>query len=416
MKFSERNTSFWYNGYLFQGLVILGFLPILLPLFADLSLNPSKVGMVVAAVYVGQLTAPFSGAVAQKFNCPKLIFLSGYFLIGLGYLGFLIITNFYFWLFLAFLIGTGSSATNTLGGMYIVEYYPKNSWDRRIGWMQTYYGLGQALGVWGMIYFQKYPAIAMALCSLLMIPGIILSAINLPKLSFEQHSKPKHSYSIGRGALTSTFHYHKPSWASIKKIFRKCLSPFSIFLFSWFLLMIGTWMIYNLYPLLMRSAFNIDASLSSLYFAIGASLGVVAYPLAGTASQAIGNKGVLFIGFLLSLIPAAILMWFAYFPSTSAVYYVAFSIILLTMGWSPLIVGGTALTARLATIKEGEALGLFNASTATASVIAAIAAGHLAQYINYASVTLVAAAVIILSMLVFTSLLLIDKRKVTPTT
>jgi predicted MFS family arabinose efflux permease len=50
----------------------------------------------------------------------------------------------------------------------------------------------------------------------------------------------------------------------------------------------------------------------------------------------------------------------------------------VVLAWSLLSVGGTALTAERSPIGEGEALGLFNAASALASVIGAALGGWIA--------------------------------------
>lgn len=48
---------------------------------------------------------------------------------------------------LALLQGAGAGASNTVAAMYIIEFRPKDQWATRIGWLQTVYGTGQALGL-----------------------------------------------------------------------------------------------------------------------------------------------------------------------------------------------------------------------------------------------------------------------------
>ena len=79
--------------------------------------------------------------------------------------------------------------------------------------------------------------------------------------------------------------------------------------------------------------------------------------------------------------------------------------ILIPIAWSPLIVGGTAWTAQLATFQEGEALGAFNAITAVAAVIAAFAAGLLAKNFGYGMVLIIGSAASLLALSCFIPLL-----------
>jgi len=407
MDFFRRNTSPWYWGYSFQGLVILGFLPILLPLFAAEELSPSRVGVVVAAVYAGQLTAPLLGSLAEKWKCYGLFFLGGYFLIGLGFLGFVLYTSLTLWVLQSLLIGIGSGATNTIGGVYIVEYFPKDSWDRRIGWMQTFYGAGQAIGVFGMTALSKVPSKAMVLCAAVMLPGFLFSYWTIPSSPKSSQAKSPPGHSVVRHSLSAGHHYHSISWDTFTLWVKKWDSLFTLYLLSWFLMMLGTFMIYNLYPLLMKSSFRLQPELSSLFFAIGATLGVVFYPLSGILAKKIGDNRVLLFGYFLTLASVLLLSFCAYIdlPWIWTTLIVALAVILLTVAWSPLIVAGTAETANLAIVEEGEALGLFNATTAIASILAAVLAGQIAEKVSYNAVAAAACFIVIASQILFLPLL-----------
>jgi len=409
--FLRNNTSPWYWGYAFQGLVVLGFLPILLPLFTSRMLSPASVGVVVAAVYAGQLTAPILGSLAEKWKCYGATFLSGYGLIGAGFLGIVLFHSLSFWVLMAFLIGVGSAATNTIGGVYIVENFPKDSWDRRIGWMQTFYGAGQALGVFAMSIFSGVPVYAMGICAFAMIPGFLLSYWWIPGYYRKIGDQTIRGHSMVRHSLPGSQQYHQLRLRSFTHWVKKWDTPFTLYLASWFLLMLGTFMIYNLYPLLMESSYQIAPRVSSLFFAVGAGIGVAVYPISGIAAKRIGNNWVLLIGYLFTFASVFILGLCAYstFSSILIFWLAALAVALLTIAWSPLIVGGTAEAATLSIVEEGEALGLFNATTAVASIIAAVMAGRLADSFSYNLVAIVSCFIVLFSLILFIPLLFREK-------
>lgn len=84
--------------------------------------------------------------------------------------------------------------------------------------------------------------------------------------------------------------------------------------------------------------------------------------------------------------------------------------ILIPIAWSPLIVGGTAWAAQLATFEEGEALGCYNAMTAIAAVIAAFAAGVVAHQFGYVTVLIIGAIASVVALLCFIPLLFSGKK------
>jgi predicted MFS family arabinose efflux permease len=62
----------------------------------------------------------------------------------------------------------------------------------------------------------------------------------------------------------------------------------------------------------------------------------------------------------------------------------------VVLAWSLLSVSGTALTARLSPIGEGEGIGIFNAATALSSVIGAALGGWIAGRWGYSGATVLA--------------------------
>src|SRR6056297_3281910 len=84
----QRNTEKWYWGYAIQGLVVLGFAPILIPLIVAQATGPGNIGLIIAALYLGQLVSPTFGKLADKYNRYKTFYIAGYIMLGLGLVGF----------------------------------------------------------------------------------------------------------------------------------------------------------------------------------------------------------------------------------------------------------------------------------------------------------------------------------------
>ena len=68
MKLSSlsRNSEFWYSGYAFQGAVVFGTGGILMPIVVNNAGNAAMAGTVIAFFYIGQMMAPFIGAIADR--------------------------------------------------------------------------------------------------------------------------------------------------------------------------------------------------------------------------------------------------------------------------------------------------------------------------------------------------------------
>jgi len=69
------------------------------------------------------------------------------------------------------------------------------------------------------------------------------------------------------------------------------------------------------------------------------------------------------------------------------------------VAWPLLGVSGTALAAQLAPGEKGEALGLFNASTALASAVGAFLGGWAMDVVGYGTVCMVGAVTVALAVL-----------------
>lgn len=393
-----RFAEVWYGGYAFQGAVALGLAPILLPLWVGLQCGPAAAGLVVGAFYLGQVISPLCGWLADRFRWHHFIYISGYVFIGLGTAIFPFYHGLWYWVLCALLQGFGIAASNTITGIYIVEFRPKVEWDQRIGWLQTLYGTGQAVGLFLAALFGHNAVWGLYLCGILMLPGLVIGVLRLPKLSGRyvqpaiSENKPIHH--LCRGPISIFYWMHKIDWRHINHVFK---GKFSLYLLAWSLVMIAIWLIFNLYPLLMRSSFGISPTWSSLYYAFGATIGIVVYPVSGWLGQKWGDYLVLAIGIMMCVVALVVMFISCLFPGPVSHWLAPLFFMLIPIAWSPLIVIGTALVPKLSELAQGTALGIFNASIAVTSLISAIGAGLLAQYVGYSWIILLAAISMIIA-------------------
>ena len=397
MKLSSwrRYSQFWYYGYAFQGAVVFGTGAILMPIVVNNAGDAAKAGTVMAFFYIGQMLAPLMGAITDRTGWHRPFYLCGYVLLAIGLAVFPFTELLWFWMALAFLQGVGSGTSNTVAAMFIVEYEPKPEWDARIGWLQTFYGIGQAAGLGLASFLQACPEIGLLVSAGLMVPGMALGARNLPPS--HAHRKPeKPEFSRGSHRPPRTIHsflhrYEGTVSNSLKHLFHEWRSKFGLYMAGWFFVMLTTWLIGVLYPLLMKSAFNISYGMSSLYYAVGALIGIFCYTPSATLGKRIGNGWVVIIGTIMTAVSVGGLATLAYVHSGLNQWLIPVVYVLIPIAWSPLIVGGTAWAAELATFEEGEALGFYNAMTAIAAVIAAFTAGLVAHKFGYGMVLIIGA-------------------------
>ncbi|WP_018125350.1 MFS transporter [Desulfovibrio oxyclinae] len=387
-KIFNENTEKWYSGYAFQGAVVLGIAPILIPIIVGKAAGNGAAGIVVAAFYAGQLLSPLLGGLADRTGKLRMIWAFGYAILGLCLALFGGTSNLVFWMTLCFLQGVGAAASNTVAAMFIVEFKPKAQWDDRIGWLQTFYGAGQAIGLGLAAALQATPELGMLASGLLMLPGWWLGRKGLPA---EEDRTPQESAQRTGGNRPARqpvphSHHRLGRLKHFYNLLTRLKSGYGLFIFSWFLSMLSMWLIFNLYPLLMQQTYGIGAFASSLYYAAGAFIGIFAYAPSGALGRRVGNGFVVMLAYALVIVSVAGMTVLAFTNSAQSVWLAPLFFLLTPIAWSPAIVAGTAYVAELADFEEGSAIGIFNATTAIGSVLAALGAGGIADSLGFSSV------------------------------
>jgi DHA1 family tetracycline resistance protein-like MFS transporter len=149
----------------------------------------------------------------------------------------------------------------------------------------------------------------------------------------------------------------------------------------------------------MQQLFGLAPSLSSSIFALAAGLGLLLYSPAGIWSDRWGPGRVLRAGFGLRLLAFAGLLGLGLVQFGGASWLALGAFVLVVLSWSLLTVSGTALTARLSPVGEGEGMGLYNAVTAAAGVLGAALGGWTAGLWGYNAASAMAVAGVALGLL-----------------
>lgn len=411
MNFSGRweQVRPWYFGYMLQGAVVFGIGGILMPIIVDQAGSAALAGTVIAFFYLGQLLAPLVGALTDRTGQHKLFYLSGYVLLGIGLGLFPTTTTAWFWMVLAFIQGLGSGTSNTVATMFIVEFRPKSEWDSRISWLQTFYGVGQCLGLALVSLLQATPAVGLFVSAGMMGLGAVIGGMGLPASA--EHKKPHQTkfehrkHMPARSLVSPRARYEADLIKALTRIKQEAMSEFGLFIVGWFFVMLATWLLGALFPLVMKKALGISYANSSLYYGLGAAIGIFAYVPSGWLGKKIGDGPVVIIGTLLTMLPLTGMAIFSYVHTSVNYWLVPLIYIWIPVAWSPLMVGGNAWTAKLATFPEGEALGSFNAATALSSVVAALGSGIIAHIFNYGMILVIGAACSLVALIFFLYLL-----------
>jgi DHA1 family tetracycline resistance protein-like MFS transporter len=378
----------WYLVYAALGAMVAGLVPVLLPLLiVSRAGSAAQVGLVMAAVNLGGLTAPAWGSLADRFRLHRWLLTGGLVIIALGLAGFSLTTQPAAWLGLAFLQGIGAAGAATVANLFVVEAHPKAEWDQRIGWLQTFYGLGQVGGL----------LLAGLLSQLNLQAGLLvtagLSAAAAVVSWFTAHSPPApsttkpvllHPARTGEWAMISPQRlFHHMDLSALKKLGPALRSPFGVFLLIWLFIVAGPAALFSQYPVVMQTVFGVAPGISSPAFAVAAALGLALYSPAGRWSEqrgpllvmriALGVRLLAFLALLgLGITRLGVRGWLA---------LVAFA--LIVVAWSVISVCGTALAASLSAVGEGEGLGIFNAVNALAGVLGAVLGGWIAGTWGY---------------------------------
>jgi len=403
---TKNNIEPWYFGYAFQGAVVLGSLPILLPIVVEHYTNDAVAGIVVAMFFAGQLIAPLWGRIADETRQLKRFFLLGYILLGIGAFFFGFSHNEAFWMLLALLQGMGAAATNTISAMFIVEFRPRDEWNKRIGWLQTFYGIGQAFGLALAAAMSFTPVAGVIVSGLLMIPGFMLGRLALPEEKHLDAAKPgTHLKGIDifhGNPYSFVSHFHFPTGKSIAKFAAQWNSKFGLFMLIWLLVNISRGLVYDLFPLMMRNLFGIHPGISALYYAFAAGICIFLYAPAGRLGSKYGTIRVAFLGVIMSFTSIVLMALLSMFPNDGLIWFLApLCFMILPCSWAPLIVAGTFLTSEFAEMENGSALGLFNSAYAVGVVFSALIAGAMAMSFGYKSILILAAVIAFICVLLF---------------
>jgi MFS family permease len=379
----------WYLAYALLGAAVAGLVPILLPLAVSRAHGATTVGLVMAAVNLGGLTAPLWGTLADRHRLHRWLLAGGLLLTGAGLAAFPFTTRPAAWLGLALLQSVGAAGAATVANLFVVEVHPQGEWDARIGWLQTFYGGGQVAGlllagVLGQTHLRLGLMMAAALPALALLPGWFCT--RTPSGLLTNRPVLLHPARHGEWAISSPQRlFHHLTWKTLQRVGSSVRSPFGLFLVAWMLSYAGAAATFSLYPVLMEQMFGVHPGPSSWAFGAAAGMGLGLYSPAGRWSSRVGPVRVLRIALGVRLLAFLGLLVLGFTRPSGRGLLAVLLFLLVVLAWSLLSVSGTALTADLSPVGEGEGMGLFNAATAVAGVIGSAAGGWMAGRWGYRS-------------------------------
>ncbi|MDD5004249.1 MAG: MFS transporter, partial [Acidithiobacillus sp.] len=308
------------------------------------------------------------------------------------------------WSGLSLLAGAGTSAVATMASLFIVEFDPQNEWEPRLGWLQTFNGGGQVGGLLLAGIFVSNFKVGLICSALALIPAIWLGARGLPAgaksydwtVEIGNHMRRDldwrflanfgHPELLGGDLLRFSHHL---SLQGARRFGDMLHTRFGRFLFSWFAVAFGVAAFFAYFPVAMQKAYNVAPALTSSVYALTAAIALVLYSVGGQLSGRFGAGRVYRWSLVLRFLGFGLLLLVFFLPISRALIALA-GFVLIIIAWPLQSISGTSLTARLTPFSQGEAMGLFNASGAVATVMGTFLGGPLVQFIGYPSLSAIA--------------------------
>jgi MFS transporter, DHA1 family, tetracycline resistance protein len=376
----------WYLAYALSGATTSGMSLILLPLVVNRTSGAGHIGLVMAAFNLGGLTAPLWGSLADRHRLHRWMLFGGLLMATVGLAAFPFTTTMSVYLGLALLQSTGAAAAATVANLFVIEGHPQDEWDERIGWLQTFYGGGQVAGLvvagaMSQVNLHTGLFVAAGLTLLAALIGWLTTSTPCglhflrPVLLYpERHSE-------WTGGSPQRF-YHHLNLKIMKQLGLVLHSPFGLFIIVWLLTFAGSATFFSFYPVLMKQLYGVAPALSSGGFAVAAGIGLALYSPAGRWSERFGPARVLKAALGVRLLAFLSLLALG-ITHIGQAWLALLSFLFIVLAWSLLSVSGTALTAQLSPVGEGEGMGIFNAATALAGTVGAVLGGWVSEYCGY---------------------------------
>ena len=382
----------WYISYALLGLSAAGLIPILLPLLVGRTSGAADIGFVMAAFSLGGLLAPLWGWLADRYRLHQGLLVGGLLGTAIGAIVFPLTLSLSYRIGLAFLSGIGLAAASTVANLFIVEVHPEPEWDSRIGWLQTFYGGGQVMGLVlagmiGQTRPEKGLWLAGGITFAAVLPALLATGKQAEAVLVSPRPVLAHPAHHTEWPVGSPQHlYHRPSMQGLRTFFASFRKSFGLFLIAWLLSFSGGAAFFSFYPVLMQKVYGVLPGLSSTGYALAAGLGLILYSPAGIWSLRRGPLPILRDALVLRIVAFIWLTILAVVSFPGRGWLAMLSFLFVVLAWSLLSVSSTALVASLSPENEGEGMGIFNAVTALSGVIGAVLGGWAAHLWGYIAI------------------------------
>lgn len=400
------NVQRWYLTYALLGLVVAGVAPIVLPLLAARYGGPSAPGLVMASVNLGMLAAPLWGELADRTQGHRVIYVLGLVALAASVAMFPLRHGLPWSLGTALAVGLAGSATATVATLFVTERHPRESWGARFGWLQTFFGGGQVVGLVlaGALGAGNGP-LTLGLAALAAVLAAAMFRL-VPATTHRTRPVSGHPHARHGGLLLGTMmtHVHLPHLRAALRALPSLLregrsSPFFVFLAGWSLANVGGAALFSFYPLVMVHVFGLGAGAASWAFAGAATLGLLLYGPAGARARRSGPTSVYRAGLVLRLVALLFLAVVGVVGVAGRAWLAVFGFALVVLSWSLLAVASSDLAAESSSLPQGETMGLYAASGAVSAVVGSLLGGLVAAVTGYPGLLWLASAFLLATLL-----------------
>jgi MFS family permease len=84
---------------------------------------------------------------AERERPFRPVFYGGFLFLALALIGLATTSNLALWTLLALVAGFGVGAIATVAPLFIIDFTSREEWEQRIGWLQSFNGAGQLIGL-----------------------------------------------------------------------------------------------------------------------------------------------------------------------------------------------------------------------------------------------------------------------------
>ncbi|HEY2075356.1 MAG TPA: MFS transporter [Streptosporangiaceae bacterium] len=425
----------WFAPFALVNGSAVGLVPILLPVVAS-RYGVGHVGLVMGAFNLGAFAAPLAGSIADRYRAYRLLTIVCAAASALS-LWLFALANPWQQLLLALVNGAGFAAAVTIANLLIVERQPKAEWNQRLGWLETALSIGQGsmliLAAWlsglharpALIGAAIVPAAAVPLA--LLVPRqpaaatgpvrtgapvaapapVAVSATVAAGTPPADSAAPAVTHrlrSVGHvgewGPASPSRVHHLHRRRSLSGLLAILHGDFGWLLAAWVPAYAGTAVVFALYPVLFRNAFQIAPHVSALAFAVIVFASLPLFIVAGRVSQRRGPALTMAVALGARIILLTVLALLAAAGHVPAVLPLA-AFAGIMFAWSFLSVAAPGLTGQLASGDEGDAQGALNAGSGLAGLAGSVIGGFAAAKWGYPAALGIGAGAVAVGLAIF---------------